>query len=415
MATRRLLPEDWAPVPQTRISIVNVREPRDGRARFPKSVQCAAGPKPRPRPIVGPAQTPPTTNELPVVSQIRDETCDSPREPEIVDLAAPTTWPRRGYQQQHSYPRRATTTSMASECSPRQSELSFGILNYYLDPSPPLTPRIDTLAIDPAIDKFDFGLLSKPSIPLPHPQGTHQNSHEPVSLETKTGAERDGEVLPHLSPPPLPVRQRAEPKTSYKLFPDVKDTTPPSKLAAAVGLQSPQLCTPISNITSVPSHHQPETSYRPRKESMSGSIRSRKDSFNSFSGTRRIPLRILSGTSSNASKTRSAGSGSTLTGSPPSCSRWSNDTITSPVTATTPGPRISFGSLLGRDSVQYPDCFFDDEDEAAPLRRKFAWKRSASLTHEQQSRTAGRFDERSGLGRRVRGILLCEACFGRSI
>lgn len=69
--------------------------------------------------------------------------------------------------------------------------------------------------------------------------------------------------------------------------------------------------------------------------------------------------------------------------------------------------------LAGRDSAQYPACFFEDDDEGAPLRRKFGWKRSLSLTHEQQAKKQrrGRFDEESSLGLWLRRIVLCDGCW----
>jgi Wiskott-Aldrich syndrome protein len=81
--------------------------------------------------------------------------------------------------------------------------------------------------------------------------------------------------------------------------------------------------------------------------------------------------------------------------------------------ATTPGPRTSFGSLLGRDSLQYPACFFeDDDDEAVPLRRKFPWKRSTSLNQEQRARREQASDERRSVSARLRSTMLCAGCCG---
>ena len=405
MATRRLRPEDWAPVPQTRIHTRRAGEPRDERVRIPKSKQRV-----RPTPInISPGKPSPIPNAPPTSPRDSGDGFESPREPEIVDLAAPNTWPRRGPLAQRPFSRRMASPSTASQYSARQSEISFGILDYYTrDPSPlnspkllpptpklDLLPQIETRVVDPAIEKFDFGLPPPSPSPQPQPQPCNHDGFQQILPDTTAGAESNcDDPLP---PNTAPTQPRPERKAIYTLFPTVKDTTPPSKPPARPDPQTPQHSTPRSNITSIPSHQQPDPSYRPRKESLSSSVRSRKDSFTSFCATRRIPMRILSSSS------------------PTARSRWSDDTIASPTAATTPGPRTSFGSLLERDSAQYPACFFeddDDDDEGVPLRKKFAWTRSVSLTQERQGRKARRFDERGGFGRRVVGVLLCGGCCG---
>lgn len=81
---------------------------------------------------------------------------------------------------------------------------------------------------------------------------------------------------------------------------------------------------------------------------------------------------------------------------------------------------MSFGSLLGRESVTYPACFFEDDDEgdddeSVPLKRGFLWMRrrgEMKLTNEQRALKQGRFDERKSFGGRVMRIMLCGGCCG---
>lgn len=300
--------------------------------------------------------------------------------------------------------------SIYSRCSTaRQSEISFGILDYYTrDPSPLHIPDLlpPNPKVDPAMEQFNFELV--PQTPTSSEmKGVTSLKH--AATETKAGAERVqlpfGVLPPSSRSPPQTQHQK-----TYSLFPATKET-PRCVKATEVRLspQSPagQACEPAGNVTSVPSHQQPDPSYRPRKESLSSSIRSRKDSFTSFR-SKRVPLRIIS-----SSSTTSAGmANSTISSaSPPERSRWSDDTITSPTAVTTPGPRMSFGSMLGgRDSAQYPACFFEDDDEEAPLRRKFAWKRSTSLIHERQTKSNGRFNDQPSLAWRLKCIMLCGGC-----
>ncbi|KAK4543450.1 hypothetical protein LTR36_005593 [Oleoguttula mirabilis] len=394
--------ENYMPTP--RPMPYNKPMPRDECARLPRHTQ-----RNRPTPLImrqNPAQLFPDTVELSAREHL--DNGEAPRAPEIVDLAAPGTWPRRSIVPSRVPSRRtAPSPSLYSRCSTaRQSEISFGILDYYTrEPSPLNSPDLlpPTPKVDPAMKHFDFQLSSQTSashkrkdgVPLQH-----------ASSQAKAGAARREQPLVQASPPASEPR----PTKTYSLFPAVKD--PSKSLVLALEQQSPSTSarTPSNDITSIRLHQQPNPSYRPRKESLSSSIRSRKDSFTSFrSGRQRIPLRILSSTS-----TASTGkTDSTASATPPQRSRWSDDTITSPTVATTPGPRTSFGSLLaGRDSAQYPACFFEDDDEEAPLRRKFGWKRSISLTHEQISkkRSKGRFEEPNPVAVWLRRIVLCGGC-----
>lgn len=381
MATRRLKPEDWNPVYQTRISTRVSHEPRDNFVRISKNSERALRPKPLnilPRQI----QSPPDLKAPPPSRNQSSDYEDLLRDPEIVDVASSGTWPRRD-SPAHRNPRKQSP-SIASQYSARQSEISFGILDYYTrdrTPSlhspelPPPTPRLDS-----AIEKFDFGLP-----PTPTPSAA---TPELPSRDTKPGAERRGAPLISLSPPP--TRRPPVPPKGYSLFPVIKQVTPPPR--------QPILVEERINLQAIhpTTHHpQPDASYRPRKESISNPGRPRNDSF-----IKRIPLRILSSDSTSSTTTprsrRQISTSSTIqqaiTSSPPSASRWSDDTIASP--PSTAGPRTSFGSLLRRESTTqqqynyYQDSFFeDDDDEAEPLRRR--WRRSPGATTSSDDSTFG--------------------------
>lgn len=455
MAARRFRPADWTPTSQTRIQTRRTKEPRDEQCRLPKNTQrtrpsptmlthglendrffCPAegcmhsytskdalcGHLKREHPQLSlegiPSEMQPNDKPLPQAkdsptpspsSVEGDLFCDSPLEPEIVDLAAPNTWPRRSYSQRGPFSKRLPSPSLASQYSARQSDKSFGILDFYLrEPSfdlPPPTPRLETPIIDPGLEKFDFDLPPK----TPSPRFAQGRDFQQTTPQASSGAERNAQspIIPSSLQQP---RSQPSSKNSYRLFPIVKDTSPLTS-SSATDSPYPRHCTPSRPVAFAPPHNHPDPSYRPRRESISSSIRSRKDSFNSFSGTKRIPLRVLSQGSAKKSN-RSTESEPASAGSPAERSRWSDDTITSPVVATTPGPRTSFGSLLALDNSGYPDCFFEDDDEAAPLRRKFPWKRSASLHQEQRARREALTGERRSFSARVKYVVLCGGCCG---
>jgi len=435
--------DDRAHAPRSNQYNKPTRQPREERARIPSKVQRI-----RPAPLnvrrQPPAPPSPDCLELSVTPREDVGGFETPRAPEIVDLAAPSTWPRRGLFKRVPSRGTAASPSIYSRCSTaRQSEVSFGILDYYTrDHSPLHSPELPppTPKVDPALDRFDFELIPQATQQTPVRGAAGDASaiklfrketiagaevelpahRSPPARTTPNAAHGDNQALVDLSPPSHLARSmqqtpKATHKKTYSLFPTIKETTPVPK--AAQNLSNPHTPTdkvsssPTANLTSIQPHQQPDPSYRPRKESLTSSVRSRKDSCTSFRSNCRVPLRILSSssTTSGGGKTDSTLS----TSSPPERSRWSDDTITSPTVATTPGPRTSFSSLLaGRDSAQYPACFFEDDgDERMPLRRKFAWKRSASMTYERQAQKRnGRFDDLRSLSWRLKRIMLCGGC-----
>ncbi|TKA25977.1 hypothetical protein B0A50_05489 [Salinomyces thailandicus] len=409
-------------------------QPRDECAKIPAKAQRA-----RPAPLCQQSlESPHDGFEL----ANREVGCETPRAPEIVDLAAPSTWPR---QLPSRVPSRcmAVSPSTKARCSTmRQSEISFGILDYYTrDPSPLHSPDIpppdlpihaafqtcESPKVNAGIEKFDFGL--GPKTPArDQTKGLPQQRQRAKTLAAETdarpGADRVSPLVEISPPSASSVPARPAHKKTYSLFPTAKAANPSNRTPSNSSTPGPTpkaAPTHPSNQTPTPPHPQPDPSYRPRKESLSSSIRSRKDSLTSYRSTnnRRLPLRILSSTSNFSTTTKTDSTTSTTNNSPPggARSRWSDETITSPTAATTPGPRTSFGSLLasvGRDSGQYPACFFeddDDDDEEMPLRRKFGWKRSVSLTLQERQgrRQEGRWSGFAGWFGRV---MLCGGCGG---
>ncbi|KAF7196781.1 hypothetical protein HII31_01699 [Pseudocercospora fuligena] len=387
MASRRSnYPENWSPVLQKISTRPANYEPRDARARMPKDGDRAL----RPKPLNLPSKQPQESSVLKSVQSLRKESTESYeglRDPEIVDVGSTAQWHRRDHAQRS---KRVMSHNTASQYSTRQSEISLGILDYYIrdrTPSlhspelPPPTPKLD-----PAIAELDFGEL--PPTPTPTAAPTPALPTRP----TEPYQESKAQPLIPISPPST-TRPSATLTRGYSLFPVIKEVTPPPRHPEITHIPEithmPPITlrdiTPTTSIKSTPSHPNSDPIHRPRKESISSSIRTRNDSINSCRAKQKypIPLRILSSdstTSTPPANHRRLISTSTTTASPPQ-SRWSDDTITSPSLAPTPGPRTSFGSLLRRDSqqYQYSACFFeDDDDEEAPLRKKWGWKKSVN-------------------------------------
>ena len=411
--TPRFRPDDdWM---QTRIATrpSPPKEPRDERVRIARPLNGGVGATRKPVPLPLNVKLAQAKGSVRLVSN--GQKCDDEvlREPEIVDLATSSRpWATRREVGPPSYPPPPPPRSKKLLRGPpsvasRQSEMSFGILDYYIhDPSPlhsPALPVEATPKVDPAIERFDFGLQRQ-------------------SVETSDampGADEKMQLIP-LSPRPFEEdKTEAGPSQAkkYSLFPAVKEVTPSTHRLARVINDSPVesheivATTPgrqrdpswrprllsgakLTN-TPTPIRHRAETiststtptttipspSYHPRNPSLSFSNTSRLPSASISSGssrdTRHIPLRILS-SSSTATSTTARSSISTSPGSTiasqqkPLLSRWSEDTcaLASPTTAAAVlGCRESFGSLVGAGAEAYPACFFED-DEDVPLRRR---------------------------------------------
>jgi hypothetical protein len=199
-----------------------------------------------------------------------DHDVETLRDPEIVDLAgAPRNWtarrqacppcPPRQPPPVPPKPRRAPPPSVAS----RQSEMSFGILDYYIhDPSPAQSPSLPVggttpVVGDTAIERFDFGL------------GERRDATR-TSDDAKSGADDDEMQLIPLSPRPFEEdKSESPPKTNrkkkqYSLFPAVQEVTPSSNRLAQVINESPFVGEDLQKVEESTPHRQQESSWRPR-------------------------------------------------------------------------------------------------------------------------------------------------------
>jgi len=419
MASRRAALNEGTPAPCIRTYRKHTWEPSDKCAEIPGGT---FGYRPAPFNVRSP-QTQPTL-EAALVTTPNDaiEECEELKDPEIVELAAPNGRARRdvtGLNQASS--KRTVNPSIDSKCRTPQSEISIGIFDCYQRQHSSLhetfLPPPTMLRVDPAMDKFDFGLT--PQTTTPRADAGH-SSQKLAATTTVAGAERD-EKLTYLSSPPLslnriPVRH----KQAYSLFPKVDGIPRSVHNQSNIGecVSPPQGGHKDGRSPTVLAHEQPDPSYQPRKESLSSSIRSRKDSFTSYRSNQCAPQRISSsGSTAITSTTQRAPtvSATFLSVSPPQ-RVWSEDTIISPMVASGAMPRTSFGSLLDangrcRDGNSYPACFFEVDDEQVPLWRKFAWKRSISPMHErEQKQGRGRFIEKPTFGQWLRRVVICGGC-----
>lgn len=434
-APRRLQPEGWAPTPRRKVKAY--REPREERVRIPDAVNrmrtASLNLKRGPPPQDVKSQWSPSSVGSNDQNDIRD--------PEVVDIACPKDCARRGASPMHRIPApsRTVSPSATSQYSTRQSEISFGILDYYISDRnslgtpevPPLTPR------DSAIDKFDFGLTTATPRLSNNMAGLEQALPGAKAETQRENKELDPVLVSPSSPSELqPFSSQTTQKKSYTLFPAVKEPAPTTTKATTITNSiSPQTPTigPAPS-TRLPTHStnrpprtpemSPHRTYRPRKDSLpSPHPQMRKDSFTSLRSSsgahsQNIRLRIVSHSTSTTTTDRSPSSAATAI--PPHVhasvsSRWSAETITSSTAAAGFRPvRENFSSLLGgRESagVRYLDCFFDDDDDdyacresaRRPLRRKLGW----GSAREGEGRRRGRFVEEVSFGRRVGGWMLC--------
>ncbi|KAF2764411.1 hypothetical protein EJ03DRAFT_385973 [Teratosphaeria nubilosa] len=330
MSCRKTTREDLAPMPRMDTYHQAHWTPGDEQVKPFRSL------RPRPAPInVADCETSPTL-DVASVTQPASKLCDreSPKDPEIVDVAASQTWPRRGTVVKRTPSSRTGTPSLYSRCSTRQSELSYGILDYYAYDCPsgydasslPLTPKIDPAAMN----RFNFDPV--PQTPTTETEPTQLA--EPADSNTTSGAERTDQLVDIVPPSVVRKLPHNQHKHSYSLFPRVEQTPPQNTRPRALTLDRTSPTSMYSRpnaLSRMPPHIQPMPSYRPRKESPT-----------------------------------------------PSRSRWSEDTIASPELVSTTGPpRTSFGSLLftagqtddkdGSNASQYPACFFEDDDESQPI------------------------------------------------
>ncbi|KAF2724695.1 hypothetical protein K431DRAFT_343620 [Polychaeton citri CBS 116435] len=326
MATKCNLVEDWR-LQQQATRVQTKPQPRIECSRIPQSAD-SYGDIPTTTRRYYDASTVPAA---PPPSRAQSaEYQDLPREPEIVDFSSGQPW----YRRPNNVPSRKClkSPSVYSQASARQSEVSLGILDYYMrssidnpDPLPP-TPAVETQVIDPAIEQLDFGLT--PQLELGNPYHGERRSQsgttklasrdtlmEPFQLSDKTYQHTARQSLSAQQPS---TTSASRPKASYALFPNVEATTPSRdivKVSQAPTVPPPAVSSPTTPVT--PTHaiscreHPalPRASIsesttqpaRPRNASISNSLRSRKDSFTSFHyPNKRTPLRLLSPTTTSS-------------------------------------------------------------------------------------------------------------------
>lgn len=353
--TRRLPPQDekWTHTKiTTRAS--PPKEPRDERVKFPRPMGGGGGGAGVRRP------TPLDVRLAQAKGSVRLVPNEMLRETEVVDFAAPAPLPWPSRMPPPPPPKRMP--SWRRGVASRGSEMSFGILDYYIRDSPPMqSPEVVDCAGDSAMGRFDFGLPA--------------NVLTPVDAKLGAGEDDDGDDdigLTPLSPRPFEEEKTEPHAKKYSLFPAVKDTTPSAHRLARVINDSPSGLSRTSTETTSPQLTQAPSmtqTWRPRLLSGAKLATCSPTSPTTLpSPTHQpcnpstIPLRILS-TSSTSTAPTSRSSSSTTTTSPGSSaqkpllsrSRWSEETVLA-----SPGvARVSFGSL----AVVHPACFFEDDED----------------------------------------------------
>lgn len=270
---------DWTP-PKTTTKITTrssplPKIPRDEQVRMARPLGAGPGGVVTRRPTPLDLRLARAKSTVRLVSNSQDHDVDNSsvemlRDPEIVDLAgAPRNWATRRkacppYPPRQPPPvppksRRAPPPSVAS----RQSEMSLGILDYYIhDPSPAQSPNLPVggatpVVGDTAIDRFDFGL------------GERRDATR-TSDDAKSGADDDEMELIPLSPRPFEEEKSESPpktnrkKKQYSLFPAVQEVTPSSDRLAQVINESPVISNDLQRVEESTSNRQQESSWRPR-------------------------------------------------------------------------------------------------------------------------------------------------------
>ncbi|KAL9526770.1 hypothetical protein SMMN14_09710 [Sphaerulina musiva] len=274
MATRRQYPTDWSPVPHKIETRHSQLEPRDECVRLPKSNERAL----RPKPLNLPSKQPEDDSTGKILIQPRNqeksESQEQIQDPQIVDVASASTsaWPRRG-SKKGSYSRSSSSRKASPSIhvpSTRQSEISLGILDYYMrEPSPIIhSPEIPprTLKLDPAMDRFDFGLSAATTPTPPSSSSTTNvaiNSDEIVSSSSSsskrpralTNNAQSGRPLIPISPP-----SQSRPSATltnrggYTLFPVIQEITPPPRQPKITLVEASDLPLPHQTPTSTTVH-----------------------------------------------------------------------------------------------------------------------------------------------------------------
>lgn len=385
-------------------------QPRDERVRIPGSDKRSRPPPVRT--IRDPSQ--PILRAPPSSRASSGNSSRLPKSPEIVDIQDFKVPSRR-----HT-PFRSASLEPPSQ-SPRQSEVSFDIIHYYIDRSPVQTPALptkDAKVSDADIAAFDFGLSS--AVPPTGRLSTIQQS-----------------PVPGLKAAPVNTPS-SEQKRSYSLFPTVasnRNSNEPSP-------SSPhEQCKSLPHSTSRPRKSSLQTNCAPRTDSCT-TIRLVPSSLTSPSCPQRPqPLRLPSASSpesppslrwsgdtvlssphsrdsalSNTFNTRDAGpsrvsAASSLRQSvPPTQFRRDRANSTAALLRNSSGQPTS-GYSYDRNSAEplfaVPISVWedDDDDEAWGWTGKLRWRSPRSST---TASSGGRFGKRrGGVGRVVKRMLCC--------
>lgn len=167
--TPRFRPDDdWM---QTRIATraSPPKEPRDEQVRIARPLNGGVGAARKPVPLPLNVKLAQAKGSVRLVSNVQKCEDEVLRKPEIVDLATSSRpWATRREVCPPSYPppppppKSKRLLRGPPSVASRQSEMSFGILDYYIhDPSPLHSPALPVEVmpkVDPAIERFDFGL-----------------------------------------------------------------------------------------------------------------------------------------------------------------------------------------------------------------------------------------------------------------
>ncbi|KAJ9631080.1 hypothetical protein H2203_001609 [Taxawa tesnikishii (nom. ined.)] len=272
-------------LPRTGNSTLPARLPRDDQLRIPGKLKAD-----RPSPINTFRDASQYIPRAPPSSR-RESSEQAPRSPEIVDLQEPDSRQRHDRVQRRNHSDRNVLGSPYVSASARQSEISFGILDYYMDRTPIPTPQPVTRPADEDIAAFDFGLDAGPqrssTIDVPTQPSTTTVEASQISLQTTSNTSSGG------------------PSPTTAAFAQPTDPSRPRKASLPTRLRTDS-CTSIRLLPSATITSSPQNSTGPRRP---------------------MPIRI--------SRTSTLHSASDI--SPPQSSRWSGDTAaTTPDSLTSP-------------------------------------------------------------------------------
>lgn len=390
-------------LPRTGNSTLPARLPRDDQLRIPGKLKAD-----RPSPINTFRDASQYIPRAPPSSR-RESSEQAPRSPEIVDLQEPDSRQRHDRVQRRNHSDRNVLGSPYVSASARQSEISFGILDYYMDRTPIPTPQPVTRPADEDIAAFDFGLDAGPqrssTIDVPTQPSTTTVEASQISLQTTSNTSSGGPIhqhrenyslFPAIAPQHNVIAEAPSPTTAA--FAQPTDPSRPRKASLPTRLRTDS-CTSIRLLPSATITSSPQNSTGPRRP---------------------MPIRI--------SRTSTLHSASDI--SPPQSSRWSGDTAaTTPDSLTSPVSgrgsqdpllrglgRLDLGDGASGGGAPLTSFFEDDDedDERVPLSRRLrGWKRRGGASMVSPTGSFGQGEMPGVAAKRggwVRKWVLCGAC-----